>query len=150
MSILSEFRIAMQTVGAIVTSALEAVERAKTEHAMYNSHGELLAAFEEMHETFPECTCQPCPLRDEDVCDEAEADEDEWEPMQCGVYPECDGNCCKHVPDSSAAVSAAADPSPTVPNAHSVVGDEGWKEDSCILSPASFQHPIVDETGGPR
>lgn len=76
---------------------------------------------------------------EDEICDEADTCEGEWEQMQCGVYPECDGNCCKHADDSSAAVSAAADPSPTVPNAHSVVGGEGRGEDSDILQSASLR-----------
>lgn len=46
---------------------------------------------------------------------------------------------CPQCSDSSAAVSAAADPSPTVPNAHSVVGGEGRGEDSDILQSASLR-----------
>lgn len=42
---------------------------------------------------------------------------------------------------ASAAVSAAADPSPTVPNAHSVVGGEGRGEDSDILQSAPPERP---------
>lgn len=73
-----------------------------------------------------------------------------WESAAVAVEGEiCDeAEACEA---TSAAVSAAADPSPTDANTSPrVVGGEGRKEDSCILSPASFRHPIVDETGGPR
>lgn len=80
-----------------------------------------------------------------EICDEAEACEATDEAFSIEDLFE------RFVPDSSAAVSAAADPSPADANTSPrVVGGEGRKEDSCILSPASFRHPIVDETGGPR
>ncbi|OBF14429.1 hypothetical protein [Mycolicibacterium conceptionense] len=117
-----ELRTAAGTVLTIVGSRLEADARAQVECGP-----QWLTEFEKQRDS----------LEPRAVCELHGA----W----CAFDPSC-GNHLK----GSAAVSAAADPSPTVPNAHSVVGGEGRKEDSCILSPASFRHPIVDETGGPR
>lgn len=69
-----------------------------------------------------------------EICDEAEA----CEAAEC-TCPEF--FCPIHYPDSSAAVSAAADPSPTVPNAHSVVGGEGSGGASDILQSAPPERP---------
>lgn len=96
---------------------------------------------------------------EDEICDEAEADEDylfttTWadyhrqkaladlnDARWCRDHQGILGNC-RHL-HYSAAVSAAADPSPA-DNHHASrgAGDEGRKEDSCIPPPASFRHPI--------
>lgn len=79
---------------------------------------------------------------------EFEAERDAWEPFECAVYPECDGQCCHH--QDSAAVSAAADPSPNNPR----MGDRPGS-DSVILPtvepgpqtspPPSYQEAVSEE-----
>ncbi|WP_166905969.1 hypothetical protein [Mycobacterium sp. DL440] len=67
------------------------------------------------------CTCpnSQCPLEAEDICDEAEADEGLLSTMWADYFAEMRR---RFRPEDSAAVSAAADPSPvTAPT----VGDEG-------------------------
>lgn len=79
------------------------------------------------------------PVDGADQLADIEAETEAWEPR------------CDFFRDSSAAPGVAADPSPTeTSTAPGAVGGEGRKEDSGILPPASFRHPIVDETGGPR
>ncbi|MEW2478687.1 hypothetical protein AB0876_03775 [Mycobacterium sp. NPDC049093] len=108
---------------------------------------------------------------EDEICDEAEADEDylftttwaeynatksdEFESVSpcrrsfpCGPPALC--GCSQDYEarrsDSSAAVSAAADPSPTVPNAHSVVGGEGSGGASDILQSAPPERPGHDDS----
>ncbi|MEX3655288.1 hypothetical protein ABFW14_08405 [Mycolicibacterium fortuitum] len=100
-----------------------------------------------------------------EICDEADATEDADLSAEClcwvghgncggcsGVLgithePACGWEwnpyCPQHADDSSAAVSAAADPSPTVPNAHSVVGGEGPGGASDILQSAPPERSTV-------
>lgn len=152
-----ELRTAAGTVLSIVGSRLEADARARVDEV----GPQWLTEFEEQRDSLDpnECTCQPCPLRDEDVCDEAEA-VDESGADNCSDFP-CSPGCeswgCESrslqewALSKSSAVDTAADPSPA-DNHHASrgAGDEGRKEDSCIPPPASFRHPIVDEAGGPR
>ncbi|OBB15497.1 hypothetical protein A5731_00585 [Mycolicibacterium conceptionense] len=110
----------MQVVGTIVTSALEAAERAKTERAMH-----------------PVCTCQPCPLRDEDVCDEAEAAEGyDIDELFAMINRQYEDSLTSTV--FASAAFSVADPPPTVPN---VVGGEGGRGASGILQPAPLPQP---------
>lgn len=82
-----------------------------------------------------------------EICDEADACEatdeafsiEDLFELRNRRYADSLQSSWRFVPDSSAAVSAAADPSPTVPNAHSVVGGEGRGEDSDILQSASLR-----------
>ncbi|MFV8169875.1 hypothetical protein [Mycolicibacterium peregrinum] len=79
-----------------------------------------------------------------EICDEADACEatdeafsiEDLFELRNRRYADSLQSSWRFVPDSSAAVSAAADPSPTVPNAHSVVGDEGSGGASDILQSA--------------
>ncbi|WAY18437.1 hypothetical protein OF855_24685 [Mycolicibacterium fortuitum] len=79
---------------------------------------------------------------EDEICDEADRCEyAELTPeVALGICPTWP--CTPACHSTSAAVSAAADPSPTVPSpSPASVGGEGRKEDSCILPPASFRHP---------
>ena len=194
-----ELRTAAGTVLSIVGSRLEAEERARVDEV----GPQWLTEFEEQRDHLEpgECTCEPCPLRDEDVCDEAEADEDEPSPladdhtaMMLGLVPDgrtpeerlsdalatngesmkyryCgsvspEGDTCERTdqhdthtrllpcgctatwvadhPDSSAAVSAAADPSPATTTGCSRAGDEGPEGASAIPPAAPSGQPTSE------
>ncbi|MGV0805769.1 hypothetical protein [Mycolicibacterium setense] len=64
-----ELRTAAGTVLSIVGSCLEADARARVDEV----GPQWLTEFEAENDGL-ECACGPCPLRDEDVCDEAEAE----------------------------------------------------------------------------
>lgn len=115
--LLHELKVAAGTVLTILGSKLEADARARVE-------------------------CGPQWLT------EIEEQRDVWEP-----HEQFEGCCTFHAPanfdiepEDSAAVSAAADPSPTVPNAHSVVGDCPGS-DSVILPTVEPGPQTAVETG---
>lgn len=87
------------------------------------------------------------------ICDEAEAADEANQPQWFGAKALCRlyGSPCEPICADcvrpSAAVSAAADPSPTVPNAHSVVGGDGPDPDSVILSTVGSGQPIDLSSG---
>lgn len=134
-----ELRTAAGTVLTTLGSRLEADARAQVDEV----GPQWLTEFEEAREVLEpsECTCQPCPLRDEDVCDEAEAEDSGCDCLPCELgSPEgCTADAYfGEVPDSSAAVPDAADgaadhkaASPTSS------GVEGLGEVSDILPSAS-------------
>lgn len=85
---------------------------------------------------------------EDEICDEADACEatdetysvEELFELRNRRYAASLQSSWRFAPDS-AAVSAAADPSPTVPNAHSVVGGEGSGGASDILKSAPPERP---------
>ena len=91
---------------------------------------------------------------EDEICDEADACETANEAfsiedlfeLRNRRYADSLQSSWRFVPDSSAAVSAAADPSPTVPNAHSVVGGEGSGGASDILKSAPPERPGHDDS----
>lgn len=120
-----ELRCAAGTVLSIVGSRLEATERARVDEVGPQWLNEFEAENDGM-----ECTCGPCPLRDEDVCDEAEADEsDQFEAVMARYG----------LSDSSAA-DTAADPSPATTTGCSRAGAEGPEGASAIPSAAPSGH----------
>ncbi len=113
-----ELKVAVGTGFTILGSRLEAQERARVECGP-----QWLTEFEEQRDS----------LEPADMC------------QFHGQWCAGEASWCHHLEDS-AAVSAAADPSPTVPNAHSVVGDCPGS-DSVILPTVEPGPQTAVETG---